>query len=269
MKSFASDGHRDGPSLSPRKTMHTLPAKSFTPARPGTSRRGFTLIELLVVIAIISILSALLMPAIQSARERAWTTKDTARLKQIGSGITLYAGDNNGRIPTQSQPLQGTATSAGNPDRWTFHEAVDRYLTRGPTWNAGSIYNFLNRPEVWGSEIVKPYPGWKPYAKESSPLPAYSFNPNINNGKWDGYMARVQNPAAIVLMGEVNGIAGAMTPDKPAVTVNNEQTNYRVSRPGINSLYLFADYHVALLSGDRGDQYFASHTNETNMWKWW
>lgn len=96
--------------------------------------RGFTLIELLVVIAIIAILAAILFPVFARAREAARATQCKSNLKQINTGILMYAQDYD-----EILPFGGHGGPA--PNRW--HTIVEPYIKntgvfRCPSYNVGT-----------------------------------------------------------------------------------------------------------------------------------
>jgi len=103
------------------------------------SRRGFTLIELLVVIAIIGVLIALLLPAVQAAREAARRAQCINNLKQLGLGLHNYH-DSVGAVP------MGFA-GGGGWEQWTPVIMLLPYIEQKPlfdsinfTGNIGSGY---------------------------------------------------------------------------------------------------------------------------------
>lgn len=84
--------------------------------RRNTQRRAFTLIELLVVIAIIAILAAILFPVFAKAREAARKTACINNLKQIGTGIMMYAQDYDETLP--SAPFANAPAGLWNTPTW-------------------------------------------------------------------------------------------------------------------------------------------------------
>jgi prepilin-type N-terminal cleavage/methylation domain-containing protein len=92
----------------------------FTDRLPA-QRRAFTLVELLVVIAIISVLAALLMPALDEALKTARTVSCMNRLRNTGFAYALYAQDHNGIIAEGDRYPEDVAPYVDKPSGFAIH----------------------------------------------------------------------------------------------------------------------------------------------------
>jgi prepilin-type N-terminal cleavage/methylation domain-containing protein/prepilin-type processing-associated H-X9-DG protein len=98
------------------------------------TKRAFTLIELLVVIAIIAILAALLLPALSSAKQRAWTTSCNSNLHQIGLGMRMFADDNEEYYPESGNDIHWGATDA-TTQKASWMQQVFPYVSNTNAYN--------------------------------------------------------------------------------------------------------------------------------------
>lgn len=96
-------------------------------------RRGFTLIELLVVIAIIAVLVALLLPAVQQAREAARRTQCKNNLKQLGLAVHNYQTAH--RVFPPGAAVDLSVTSTGNNGSWGVHGRLLPFIEQGNTYD--------------------------------------------------------------------------------------------------------------------------------------
>ena len=168
------------------------------PAKRGATRnwgfarshRGFTLVELLVVIAIVGTLIALLLPAVQAAREAARRAQCSSNLRQAGLAI-LQFDTARGRLPSTSdaQGLSAFFNALPFLEESALYKSYDR-AAAATTANNAKIQNtplpLFRCPSMQISDTAAAaYPGWSSYAVCTGNVYGHFVNqsdPGYDNG---------------------------------------------------------------------------------------
>ncbi len=157
--------------------------------RSSLIRRGFTLIELLVVVAIISILMAMLLPSLSSARERAKQVYCRNNMRNIWTGVLAYALENRDRVPfaedvnltdPSADPFdERYPTTIGvvlkpfvNPDSWVCPSAVAGFPNNVGAGSWKMTYTF---------SAAGPIGGGIPYDQNPAANSGGVFDPAVSN----------------------------------------------------------------------------------------
>ncbi len=199
-------------------------------------RRFFTLIELLVVIAIIAILAAILLPALNSARQKGLEIQCKNNTRQLMYGILGYSDDFNGIIPNYSG--WGDVNLGGR--NWLT--VIMPYMGLDPNWVPDGYLKYENpiyipRSPLMRCPLVLPAGGTKDYVKSLH----YGINYDVSWGPEQcRYLKKLKAPSMRSILGDLK------RPDGTVVMTGRSHVGFR-HLMGHGANFAFGDGHCETL----------------------
>jgi len=150
------------------KKMTSFFKATFLGKSVSRQRKGFTLIELLVVIAIIAILAAMLLPALNRAREKARQTVDQNNLGQLALAWIMYVDDYNGELPAGDNSVFSPPATGSYPWVFMMRDYIGDPILKKDTspWQGLKVGGPLDDPSnptppgyTWGPNYAMNYVG--------------------------------------------------------------------------------------------------------------
>ena len=202
----------------------------------------FTLIELLIVIAIVAILAAMLLPALNQARERGKCVSCSSRLKSLGQVVAMYVADSQDFLPACSP----TDTNTWVHQLKRHNKSLTNKLFLCPA-NDTLRFSWISDPNNFWNTSVNPQ------------QTEYGFNLGIvdpySPSKY-GKITRIKNPSTKVFLMDAVSNKSLTDPSvifgkwrvSPTNYIGNWQTTGGWGRPAVRHAktvnVLYGDYHV-------------------------
>ncbi|HZW29751.1 MAG TPA: DUF1559 domain-containing protein, partial [Isosphaeraceae bacterium] len=163
-----------------------------------------------MVIAIIAVLIALLLPAVQSAREAARRAQCVNNLKQLGLAVHNYISQLNAFPPLLENASTALYNSGVDPNAWAW--TLDWTASTLPQVEQGTLYNALNFSWAAGDWTPDPANSTVMYTKIALMLcPSDNIKyPSITPQGYKNYVANIEGPATVASW---SGILVPMRPD--------------------------------------------------------
>jgi prepilin-type N-terminal cleavage/methylation domain-containing protein/prepilin-type processing-associated H-X9-DG protein len=240
--------------------------------------RGFTLVELLVVITIIGILIALLLPAVQAAREAARKMQCSNNIKQLALGCLVHE-EAIGWLPTDGW----SAMYVGDPDRgfgenqyggWFYN--ILPFIEQKAFHDTGSGKTDSEKRTLWTAIISTPISmAYCPTRRRPLPLPMCAYwggaHPypfvNVNYSK-----TLMQAHIDYAINGGPTQVTNGWDPSPDGVSYTQSRVRMSTIKDGTSNTYLIGEKLVCsdmyLDANDQGDSMSAYGGHDWNLCRW-